>query len=120
MAAPAPTQAPERLPVPTCIGCGAMSRPGTCASGCSEHKLELVRAVAHDCLAELDAVTHQSSNAMRPIAEGLLSPPPSTDLQTAYRSWQRRAREVLRSYSKAAQVIDDPAGGGGEGVRLSV
>jgi hypothetical protein len=39
---------PDRLTVPTCIGCGAMSRPGTCETGCAEHKLVLIRAAALD------------------------------------------------------------------------
>lgn len=29
--------------VPTRIGCGAVSNSGTCDTGCSEHKLELVK-----------------------------------------------------------------------------
>jgi len=43
-------RAPDRLSVPTCIGCGAMSQPGTCDTDCTEHKLDLVRAAAYDAL----------------------------------------------------------------------
>lgn len=40
---------PERVTVTTCIGCGAMTVPGTCPGTCSgERKLELVPASDYD------------------------------------------------------------------------
>ncbi len=60
---------PERLTVPTCLGCGAMSEFGTCDTGCSEQKLELVRAAVHDSSAVLGSSTHARAEAFRSVAE---------------------------------------------------
>jgi len=45
---PRPQPARDRLTAATCIGCDAMSQLVNCDTGCSEHKLELVRAAAYD------------------------------------------------------------------------
>ena len=63
-------QVPERLTVPTCIGCGAMTEFGTCDTGCSEHKLELVRAAAHDASAVLGSSAHARAEAIRSDCRG--------------------------------------------------
>lgn len=39
------------------IGLAAMSRPGTCETGCAEHKLVLIRAAALDALTEVNQVS---------------------------------------------------------------
>lgn len=89
---------PDRLIVPTCIGCGAMSRLGTCASTCSEHKLELVRAAAHDELVEVGRAATASLDGLSEVVEelGRLEPTPE-DLKDAYRTLQAKARRTLRA-----------------------
>jgi hypothetical protein len=95
-------QAPERLTVPTCIGCGAMGQFGTCDTGCSEQKLELVRAAVHDSLAVLGSSADARAEALGPIAEELAwHQPTGEDSEAAYRAVQDRARSALRRYSGA-------------------
>ena len=90
---------PERLTVPTCIGCGAMSEFGTCDTGCSEHKLELVRAAVHDSAAVLGSSAHARAEAFRSVvAELAWHQPAGEDWEGAYRALQTKARANLRRY----------------------
>lgn len=89
---------PERLTVPTCIGCGAMSRFGTCESDCSERRLDLVRAAAYDSLAAIEETACARIDVLLPVVEELISGRPSSgEWEEAYRAMQTRAREALRS-----------------------
>jgi hypothetical protein len=90
---------PERLWVPTCIGCGAMSQLGTCETSCSEHKLDLVRAAAHDTIAAGITARLARIDAFTAAVQELGSAEPDHDhLEDAYRSAQRAARTVLRRH----------------------
>jgi hypothetical protein len=90
---------PERLTVPTCIGCGAMSEFGTCDTGCSEHKLELVRAAVHDSAAVLGSSAHARAEAFRSVvAELVWHQPAGEDWEGAYRALQTKARANLHRY----------------------
>lgn len=65
----------ERVEVATCIGCGARSRLGDCASGCTDVPLELVEAAEIDALdADLDAL-QQRSAALRSVAKAFADDP---------------------------------------------
>ena len=94
-----PLIAPSRLTVPTCIGCGAMSIFGTCDTGCSEEKFELVRGVAHESLTALRAGVRANVEAFRPVAERLAREQPAAGgWEAAYRALQEEARAALRSH----------------------
>lgn len=89
-------QPPERVAVPTCIGCGAMSQFGTCDTGCSEHKLELVRAAAYDELLEEASDTQTRIAALDDVLRQIADQEPRTaEIESAYRSAQRAARDAL-------------------------
>lgn len=99
-------RAPDRLTVPTCIGCGAMSLLGTCDTGCSEHKLELVRAAAHDAVRTAESNARTRANAFVDLARHLAGHDPRDgEYEAAYRSAQSRARELLRR----RPALDQPA-----------
>ena len=84
---------PERVTVPTCIGCGAMARWGTCDAACSEHRLELVSAAEFDALEAGRSAVRARVGACRPVAETLAGTEPGPDgWHAAYRASQR-ARE---------------------------
>jgi hypothetical protein len=96
--------APDRLTVPTCIGCGAMSRFGTCDTGCSEQKLELVPATAYDSLAALQSGADMRADAFRTVADELAWRQPAADeWETSYRSVQEDARAALSRHPDAAE-----------------
>jgi hypothetical protein len=98
---------PDRLSVPTCIGCGAMSHLGTCDTGCSEHKLELVRAAAYDALLAAASDTGASAEAFADVAQKLARQEPAPDdFEGAYRSAQGAARDALRLHPDDQQTID--------------
>ena len=87
------TRLPERLVVPTCVGCGAMGEYGTCETGCIERKLELVRAAASDAVADAASRAAVRADAFGAVAEALLGEtPPGGD---GYRSLQAWARAAL-------------------------
>jgi hypothetical protein len=94
-------QVPDRVSVPTCIGCGAMGQVGTCETGCSdqsEHKLELVRAAAYDSLATFRSGARARTEAFRAVAKKLASQQPTPNgWEAAYRSVQEDARAALRA-----------------------
>ncbi len=96
---------PERLSVPTCIGCGAMSRFGSCELGCSEQRLDLVRAVAYDALIAAEPAARARAEVLRPVVEKLSHHQPRTgDFQARYLAVQADARDALRS----APTVDEP------------
>ena len=97
---------PERLTVPTCIGCGAMGRFGTCEIGCSEQKLELVRAAAHDSLEAFRSAARARRAAFVTVVEKLASRQPTGEWETAYRSLQDDARAALRRHPDPEDKID--------------
>jgi hypothetical protein len=99
---------PDRLTVPTCIGCGAMCVFGTCERGCSENKLELVRATACDMLRAGAAEAKARADAFADLAQRLASNAPGHEVESAYRSAQRNARQLLRRHPKADQADIDP------------
>ena len=95
---------PDRLAVPTCVGCGAMSRPGTCETGCAEHKLVLIRAAALDALTNAERQILANTTALASPAEHLLDRRTATEgWLAAFASVQEQARTALRS------APDDPA-----------
>lgn len=77
-----------------------MSEYGTCESGCSESKLDLVRAVDLDTIQALASETDARVSAYRAVAEELaMSRPSPSEYETTYRSLQTAARAVLRRYA---------------------
>jgi hypothetical protein len=92
-----------------------MSRLGTCDSGCSEEKLELVRAVDFEGLTGLASGAHVRAEAFRAVAKELasgLSGP--ADWEATYRSVQCAARATLRRYPEFdghGEGWDEPAEG---------
>jgi hypothetical protein len=89
----------DRVTVPTCIGCGAMSQVGTCERGCSEHKLELVPAGHYDHLTAVATEARIRAEALNAVADQLATRQPGPeDYQDAYRSVQQAARLTLRAY----------------------
>jgi len=85
--------------MPTCIGCGAMSRFGTCDGGCGEQKLELVPTVQYDSLAALTSTTRVRAEAFGAVAEEFASRHPGAEeWEPAYRSVQNIARTTLGRY----------------------
>src|ERR1035437_5212505 len=95
-------QRPDRVTVPTCIGCGAMSRLGTCGKGCSEEKLELVRAVDCEGLTELASGAHVRAEACRTAARQLGSDRPGPDdWEATYRSVQSAARATPHTIQRS-------------------
>ena len=94
-----PMNPPERLTVPTCIGCGAMEEFGTCATGCSEQKLELVRAAAYDSLTTAAENVRARALTFGELVTTLASQHLSVgEFEAAYRSAQHSAREHLRRH----------------------
>jgi hypothetical protein len=90
---------PDRLTVPTCIGCGAMGEVGTCETGCSEQRLELVQAVEYDALAALRTRAQTQAQAFLAVAQELARQQPAAgELEPAYRSLQSAARAELRRH----------------------
>jgi hypothetical protein len=85
---------PERLVVPTCVGCGAMSEWGTCETGCTEQKLELVRAAASDTLLEVASRASAHAEAFSAVAQELLGDAAPASAE-GYRSLQSQARAAL-------------------------
>lgn len=86
---------PARLTVPTCIGCGAMGRPGSCELGCREHKLVLVRAAAHDSLAVVEERAKRSIELLRSVCQEALADEPGP--QQSCTRIRELARNTLRS-----------------------
>lgn len=72
-----------------------MSRFGTCPTGCSEQRLELVRANAYDTVGRLAAGAADRVDAMRELLAALDAPPEREEWVDAYRALQGRAHELL-------------------------
>ena len=87
---------PVRLTVPTCVGCGAMGECGTCETGCTERKLELVRAAACEALLDVAARSGARADAYREVAAELLGD--GAGVQERYRSVQAHARAALTQH----------------------
>ena len=101
-------QPPDRVTVPTCIGCGAISQLGTCPGGCTEKKLELVPAGHYDRSAAHAASTRIRAEAFRAVATQLSSRLPGADeLEAAYLSVQAAARISLRRYPESSAQDQD-------------
>jgi hypothetical protein len=113
MVAPATTvgrmRPPERVTVPTCIGCGAMEVWGTCEGSCSEHKLELVSAAEFDELEAARSAARERVGPLRLVAEALAGTEPDPDgWQTAYRATQGAALAAL-SHHQRPDDLDERA-----------
>jgi hypothetical protein len=90
---------PDRLIVPTCAGCGAMRRLGTCECGCSEQRLDLVPADTYDELIDVRREAHACIDAFRAVVEEFVHrQPPAGRYESAYRSVQYQARTVLHRF----------------------
>ena len=110
MSAAASTGVPGRLAVPTCIGCGAMSRPGTCETGCSERRRDLVRADACDWLDELADRARRRADALRPLVGVIAAQPEDpagVDAEAILRDLAQRARDELRGHPDADAADGD-------------
>ena len=93
---PAPTTAPTRLTLRTCVVCGAVSQPGECAGGCHEELLDVAPAADFDQLAAVRCRARAAAEAFRGVAAGLTGPEPAApDCAAAYQSIQQRARTAL-------------------------
>jgi hypothetical protein len=101
----------RELVIPTCFGCGAMARRGTCANGCREQRLGVVRAAAVEQIIGLRASLQPQLAALRAAAAAFASSEtPSADLAAAYRRHQAEARAVLRRFPEIdAGWLDEPA-----------
>jgi hypothetical protein len=100
--------APDRVSIPTCIGCGAMSRPGTCDTGCAEHKLLLIRASALDALTDTETRILQNTTALAMPAEQLLDRRgEAREWPGAFASVQEHARTALRHAPEDPATADE-------------
>jgi hypothetical protein len=90
-----------------------MSRPGTCETGCAEHKLVLIRAAALDALTNAERQILANTTALASPAEHLLDRRTATEgWLAAFASVQEQARTALRSAPNAPAVaaeLDTPA-----------
>jgi hypothetical protein len=93
------------MSVPTCIGCGAMSQFGTCETGCSEHKLELVTAAAYDALLAVAAEVRARTDAFAAVVQEFASDEPApNEFEAAYVSAQAKALDILRRHPDREQA----------------
>jgi hypothetical protein len=87
---------PERVTVTTCIGCGAMSVPGTCQGTCSgERKLELVPASDYDDAQLQGDAAAARIEKLRPLLETVAGSD-GADPARALRDLAAPARAALR------------------------
>jgi hypothetical protein len=87
---------PERVTVTTCIGCGAMSVPGTCPGTCSdERKLELVPASDYDEAQIQGDAAAAGIDKLRPLLETVAGAD-GADPAHALRDLAAPARAALR------------------------
>jgi hypothetical protein len=86
-----------------------MSEFGTCDQGCSEAKLELVRAVDYDMLAAPISDARVRADAYRAVADDLVSGRPGPqEYEAAYRRLQESARAALRRFAPIAEQSPAP------------
>jgi hypothetical protein len=108
-----PSSPPERLAIPACVGCGEMSRPGTCETGCLELKLLVVPAATVDALADAEREILGCISALRPTTTELLNVlPPDDGWEAAYLALQDVARRGLATRVDdriSAYVREEPA-----------
>ena len=98
---------PERLAVPTCIGCGAIRRPGTCDATCREQRLEVVPAGAYDELAAVRSSIRACADAFRAVAEALaMRQATATQYESAYRSVRDQACAALHRFPEPRGLED--------------
>jgi hypothetical protein len=104
---------PDRLTVPTCIGCGAMGEWGTCETGCVERRLDLVRADAYDQLVAGESEMRGRVDALRRAVEDFANEHPAErEYEAAYRAAQIAARAALRATpvdSRLDAALAEPA-----------
>jgi hypothetical protein len=94
-----PVAPPERLEIRTCFGCGAMGSLGECDVGCSEQRIELVRAAAFDKVVGVLAHARACVDAFWPVVSQMaLREPSAESCESAFRSVQDAARAVLRRF----------------------
>ena len=85
--------------VPTCIGCGAMSLPGECATGCSERKLELIRGAVRDALIDVAERAEVRAGGLRAVLDDLAETRPANDAwDLALEDLRNEARSTLHRY----------------------
>ena len=101
-------QPPERLTVPTCIGCWSMRLLADCESDCAEQKLELVHAAAYDELVQ-EATEAQALLPALAEAERRLAEAPAELGEPAYLAAQAIARAALRAHP--ARTAEETADG---------
>ena len=71
---------PAEVTLSTCIGCGAMTLPGSCPGGCAqERRLELVGAVELDELTALTERAEARAEALAAVVAALLAQPAPRD-----------------------------------------
>ncbi|WP_217914040.1 hypothetical protein [Miltoncostaea marina] len=104
---------PERVVVPTCMGCGAMGRAEGCEGACSEHRLDLVRAAELEALEAAAAIARARVARLAPLARRLAGDPPPGDPDAAFAALRDDARAALRALAAAGPA---PAWGEGEAV----
>jgi len=94
-----PIATPDRLAVPTCIGCGAIRRRGTCDAACREQPIEVVPAAAYDELAATHSRIRACADAFRTVAEAFATRrPTAAEYESAYRSVRDQARVTLHRF----------------------
>ncbi len=92
---------PERLTVPTCIGCWSMRLLADCQPDCVEQKLELVHTEAHDELVREAAEAQALLAALAEVARWL-DTASTGQSEPAYRAAQAIARAALRAHPARA------------------
>jgi hypothetical protein len=101
---------PRHMPIPTCIGCGAMRQYESCEGACSERKLELVSVGDYDELTAAAAGCRVRVQGLWAVVEELARREPGPDeWRVAYEALQQSARSVLRhSWPGSGDRDDDP------------
>lgn len=95
---------PDRLALPSCIGCGAIATPGTCVTGCVEERLELVPGGAHDLVAAAERSAAAAAAAFRGAVERLAAGPGNEGAEAWLRERQADVRTVLRAHPLAEEL----------------
>jgi len=100
---------PDRVTVSTCIGCGAMSKPGECPGCCSqERRLELVPAFEHDRLADQNAETAGQVAELRATVERFLAGATGVrDAAQALAGARQEARATLATLRSSAPPLPE-------------
>ena len=100
---------PDRLTIPSCIGCGAMREDETCPVPCAERRVELVRGGDYDRLAAAATACRARVRGLRAVVGELARTEPAHgEWQAAYTELQQSARSALRRFSPPGGTPDDP------------